>query len=211
MQINVHAHQASQTSLTIFNLEEGSERSMPFSYGVHPWKAANAFEPSDIETVLADPNCFAVGEVGLDKLVDVPMDRQQAVFRQQIVLSEKWHLPMVLHIVRSWNEVLAIRREISPTQAWIFHGFRKHSILASVLDSGLYVSIGTAILHDRQMQDWVTEIPLDCLFLETDMDAPEYLAEVYRMVAARKKLSLQALEEQIEANFKKVFKRWQSG
>lgn len=211
MQINIHSHHPFDASLTILNRGTELGEHTPFSYGIHPWFADKPFDSTNLEQRLSQTSCLAVGEIGLDKLTDVEFKIQEKIFVQQIQLAEKWELPVILHLVKSWNEALAIKKELNPKQAWIFHGFRKRNLLESVLKNDLYISIGTAVLSDTSMLDWLSEIPNNRLFLETDTQSPEKISEVYRIVAERKKLSLPALEAQIETNFKTVFKRWQIG
>lgn len=40
---------------------------------------------------------LAVGEAGLDKLAVAPMRLQVAVFKEQVELSEKYELPLIIH------------------------------------------------------------------------------------------------------------------
>lgn len=180
------------------------EEKMLFSYGIHP---KNVLENDFREDILLHPDCVAVGEAGLDKLIDVPMEAQIAAFEMQVLLSEKHRLPLILHCVKAWNEVVQVRRKLRPEQRWIFHGFRKTALLESVLAEGLMVSIGTAVLYDRKLQQTVAEIPDNRLFLETDSDAEHGIEEVYEKVAALKVIPVEALAQKIEQNLLELLRR----
>ena len=51
---------------------------------------------------------------------------------------------------------------------------------------------------------------IDKLFLETD-DSNFDIFEIYKKVSEIKKIPLTELEQNIEQNFKRVFRKWQSG
>lgn len=163
------------------------------------------------EKVLLQKNCIAIGEIGLDKTISVSLDKQIELFIKQINTSEKFKLPVIIHCVKSWNEILAIRKKIKPTQTWIFHGFRKTNLVESVLNSGVHISIGTAVLWDEKLQDCVQKIPTDRLFLETDNDTNYSIEDVYLKVALIKNISLSELEKQIELNTINTFRKWEIG
>jgi TatD DNase family protein len=80
-------------------------------------------------------------------------------------------------------------------------------LVESVLDSGCYVSIGTAIIYDQKLQQSIEKIPLEKLFLETDDDISKSIREVYESVASLKNISINELQEQILKNFALVFRK----
>lgn len=208
MFINIHTHHISSHSkgLEIHDSLLGKSTTNYFSAGIHPkFALKSALLITDLEERLSSQNCIAIGECGLDKIIDVPFESQQMCFEQQIALSEKLKLPLILHCVKAWNEVLALRKKWQPLQPWIFHGFRKTSLLDSVLSEKIYLGIGAAILHDQKLQDTLGQIPLEKLFLETD-DSTYTIEEIYLQVAKLKKIEKAFLEETLEANFNHVFR-----
>ena len=90
-------------------------------------------------------------------------------------------------------------------ETWIFHGFTKVSILESVLEEGLMISIGAGIMNNLKLQEALKNIPNEQLFLETD-DSEITILEIYKKVSTVKNLSLSELEEIIENNFKRIFR-----
>jgi TatD DNase family protein len=72
------------------------------------------------------------------------------------------------------------------------------------------ISIGAALLSNSKLQECISKIPNDQLFLETD-DKGVTISEIYQKVSELKKLTLPQLEELIEQNFKRVFTKWRTG
>jgi TatD DNase family protein len=203
MLYNFHTHTIKNEGREILNFDSNKDLSSQFfSYGIHPKDTENkAF----IENCLKRENCLAVGEIGLDKLISVPLEKQIEVFKKQINFSEKYKLPLILHCVKAWNEILAIKKELKPKQKWIFHGFSKTNIVEDVLKNGMYIGIGTRVLFDEKLQACLHKIPLNKILLETDDDEKNSILSVYEKVSEIKKLSLQELEIQIEENFRGIF------
>lgn len=202
MFINIHTHHPTGRDIEIANLP--SENLAKFySYGVHP---NDAESNSILSTNYIAENVICIGEIGLDKLNQININQQIKIFKEQLIISEKLNLPVILHCVKTWNEIVQIKKELYIEQPWIFHGFRKTTLLNSVLNSNTNISIGTAILHDKKLQDCLSEIPLNQLFLETDDDKVYTIEDVYLKVSTIKKLSLQELKNQIHNNFINTFK-----
>ena len=202
MFINIHTHNPTNKHIEIANLPT-SQTSIFYSYGIHPNEADYT---TVIPTNYIAENIISIGEIGLDKLIQTNINQQIKIFKEQLIISEELKLPVVLHCVKAWNEAHQIKKELNIQQPWIFHGFRKTSLLDSILNSKTKISIGTAILYDKKLQDCLTEIPLNHLFLETDDDKGITIEEVYTKVSTIKKLSLQELKKEIHNNFINTFK-----
>lgn len=213
MLINIHTHHIKNLSSEIINSNNIIDPGY-FSFGIMCDGIQN-INPINIEKenhgIINHKNCIAIGEIGLDKTISIDLDKQKELFIKQIVISEKYEFPIILHCVKSWNEISVIRKEIKPKQPWVFHGFRKTNLVSSVLQSGVLISIGTAILWDNKLQNCIKNIPLDKLFLETDDDTNYSIEDVYRKVAMIKNISLHSLEKQILSNTKNTFRKWEIG
>jgi TatD DNase family protein len=181
-----------------------------FSLGIHPWDADNLRLSQNFIDVLKLSNCLALGEIGLDKLNGPDIKTQIQVFEEQIELSDKLNLPVIIHCVKAWNELKLIKRQLKRTQPWIFHGFSKATILEDVLSEGLFVSFSEAIVKYPKLMEASTKVPLEKLFLETD-DSNISIETIYSEFAKAKQITLQELKEIQFNNFKRVFKKWKSG
>ena len=206
MLINLHTHQKKEFGLEIMHAKE--VLTSPFSYGIAPFEV-NQFLFN--ETICTHKNCLSIGEIGLDKTIQLNINEQIKLFKNQLIYAEKLKLPVIIHCVKAYNELIDIKRTLKPKQPWIIHGFRKTNLLITLINEGFYLSIGTAILHDKKLQSSLKTIPNDRLFLETDNDLNHNIKEVYQQVASLKEISLLDLKNIISNNFKTVFKKWEIG
>jgi TatD DNase family protein len=206
---NLHSHYQDNQNHTIFQASSIQEDCW-FSFGIHPWDKNSSNDLKDFKEILNHQNCLALGEIGLDKIKDINLEKQIEIFTSQIELSEELQLPVIIHCVRAWNELKILKRKLNPIQPWIFHGFSKVNILDEVLSEGFYVSFGEAILKNRKLLDSASKTPNEKVFLETD-DSEVPIEMVYLEFAKAKQITLQELKEIQFENFKRVFKKWKSG
>ncbi|MES2587726.1 MAG: TatD family hydrolase [Bacteroidota bacterium] len=206
MFLNFHTHFSKNPSLEILNVEQDDfESKSYFSIAYHPKDCLNF---TDFSSALDSEFCLAIGETGLDKTITVSFEVQKEVFIKHIALSENFKLPLIIHCVKAWNEILKLKKELKPKQKWIFHGFRKTTLLASVLENDVLIGIGSAILFDKKLQEALKLIPLEKILLETDDNETVTIEEIYMKVAQIKNISLQNLKEQILLNFLETFQKF---
>ena len=213
--VDIHTHTAQTVDNLIqivnLDLEAPCPEQGYYSYGIHPWaldntdfKLEEAF--SLLEEKLQSPNVLALGEAGLDKMHKDSFERQIAVFERQIELSEALQKPMILHDVRSHNEILALRKKHKAKQPWILHGFNgTEQDIRQLTGQGLYLSVGESLLYsERKITKSLKNIPLEMLFLETDMAGID-IETVYEAAAKLLEMDINALKTQIFANFVQLF------
>jgi len=210
MFFNIHSHKHSQSDFQITQYDLQGDKPLFYSSGIHPWDAQEFELNSKFLESISHPNCLAIGEIGLDKNKGPEIQQQESVFQRQITLSESHKLPVIIHCVRAWNEIKRLKRILQPKQPWIFHGFSKVSILEDVINEGLYVSFGEAILRNSKLLEASTFVPLEKLFLETD-DSNIAIETIYSEFASAKKITLHELQEIQLNNFKRVFSKWKNG
>ena len=211
--IHTHTEKSGENLLQIINLnlESPCPEQGYYSYGIHPWALDNTdFQEEEVFSLLKErlksPNVLALGEAGLDKF-HADFDRQIKVFERQIVLSENMQIPMILHDVRSHNEIIALRKKHRAKQPWILHGFNGTMQDArQLIRQGIYLSAGESLLHpERKIYKTLKSIDLDYLFLETDM-AEIGIEKVYDAAAKALDLDMDALKLRMMDNFMRVFK-----
>ncbi|WP_299230799.1 TatD family hydrolase [uncultured Bacteroides sp.] len=138
------------------------------SIGIHPWYVT----ADDIEeqtewikqTAINDKRVIAIGECGTDKLCNTDINLQYEAFCNCITLSEELELPLIIHSVKTSNEIIKLRKSIKPKQAWIIHGFRgKPEQALQYLSNGFYLSFGK--LYNTES---IKITPHDRLLFETD-------------------------------------------
>lgn len=180
-----------------------------YSIGIHPWYIDENRLESDLKIInekLQLKECLALGECGLDKRIEVPMQLQIEVFEKQIALAEKHQKPLVLHLVAAFQEVIEIKNRLIISVPIIIHGFSKNEQVANeLLKNGFYLSFGKYLLKNPDLESVFKSVPNDKFFLETDT-IDEGLEEVYQLAAKYKNVKIEDIFEIVNSNFKNVFK-----
>ncbi|MCF8367871.1 MAG: TatD family hydrolase [Bacteroidales bacterium] len=213
--INVHAHEDnSEDCLSIINVyPEALEKMNPgkyYSIGMHPW-----FIPEKevgkwldkLEEYASHEEVVAIGECGLDKLADASMEIQQFVFERQIAIAEKVQKPLIIHCVRSFNELVEIKRTSGSEVSWIVHGFNSKMAIADLLlNHEMNLSFGKALLiPDSNASKLLPQLEEDQYLLETD-DGKVKIEEVYFAAATLTDMDMEILKLAMFTNFINCFK-----
>ena len=180
-----------------------------FSYGIHPWYTNGQDLGKLLENVreMAHFNkVVAIGEAGLDKVKGPPMGEQKKIFCYHIEISEAMKKPLIIHSVKANNEVLRLRKKMSPLQPWILHGFSGHpQEMQQMVEAGFYLSFGPKILyHNNKASESLAKVPDNRFFLETD-HTNKAISALYAKAADIRGISLKELESTINKNFKTLF------
>lgn len=170
---------------------------------IHPWHltAENlSCQIERMENMLSDSRVLALGEVGLDKLTECPYPIQIKAFEEIVSISEAYGKPLIIHCVKSVDELIAIRKKMRPALPWVMHGFRGKSQQAdSLLRHGFYLSFG-----EHYNSQVMKEIPIERLFLETD-ESNVPIDELYNRAAAIRHISVEELKLAVLHNVNNVF------
>jgi len=166
---------------------------LAYALGIHPLAVGRA-APEDLERLQAelqarrdDPRLVAVGEIGLDYFVPgSDRERQQHVYRSQLKLARQAGLPVILHVRRSADDLLAGLRQIEVVGG-IAHAFNGSAEQARrFVERGFALGFGGTLTFDRSLQirRLAAGLPESALVLETDApDIPP--AWLYRTAAQR--------------------------
>jgi TatD DNase family protein len=211
--INLHTHRKPQFSQEKvvrngYLLPTNILNNIPYtlSCGLHPWLISkNYFEHlNHLEELLYQvPNVCALGECGLDRVKGPSMEIQLDAFNIQIQLANHYKKPLILHLVKTYSDFLAISKKIMVP--CIVHGFKGNQTEANQLISkGAMISFGPRLLIDLQLQEIFKNIPLELIYLETD-SKPSSIATVYEKASELKNLPVDALRETISNNFARDF------
>lgn len=162
--VDVHTHVRRPGAICSVEPGEDTGGAEFLSVGVHPWHADTGDVGGVRRLALSDPRVVAIGECGLDRFHGPDMDIQLEVFRRHIALSEELGLPLIIHCVRAFNELVELHRRFRPRQPWIVHGFRgKPELAAELVRHGMYLSLGR--LYNLAVPG---AVPADRLLHETD-------------------------------------------
>jgi TatD DNase family protein len=213
--IDIHTHKRvkSEDEIALFNFdlkEVKKPLKMDFSAGIHPWSIdkGNLYTKKVfLERYAKNKKTSALGECGLDKLIETPLLEQLEVFGWHIKLSEKYQKPLIIHCVRAFNELFETRKAYKATLSWVLHGFNKNeNILKDVLKRGLYVSFGEALFDEKSNANhYFKTVPNNQFFLETDI-SEHSIQKIYEKAAFLKQISVEELKQIIYNNYQKVFK-----
>ena len=211
---NFHTHKYTNQSDVLELVNQYPQEfcaSIPYySIGIHPWYIVENRVQADLEIIeskLQEMNCLAIGECGLDKKIEIPMELQQAVYEKQLLLAQKYGMPVVIHCVAAFQEVIAIRKKLNISVPMIIHGFSKNEqTVKQLLDNGFFISFGKYLLRNPELKTVFKNVPNNRFFLETDT-VEENIEVVYALAAKYKGVNLEEIQRQINSNFQAVFKK----
>ncbi|MCH8499695.1 MAG: TatD family hydrolase [Marinobacter sp.] len=194
-----------------------------YCLGIHPWFAGEATPESmaDLrQRLAADPaRCVAVGECGLDRWRG-DLAVQQPVFEAQVRLAQACDLPLVIHSVRTHDEVAATLRRLRYQGRALVHGFSGSEQQARRLFAeGCYLGVGGIITHARAAKTRATiaAAPLACLVLETDApdmapagvakgaNSPVYLTRVFEALCGLRAEPEQVVRQALLDNVRRLY------
>jgi len=212
MLYNLHTHKSSNDTnvFDIVNRYPYEEIDVPyFSTGIHPWHIdENKLNEhlAIVEERLLLPGCLAIGECGLDKRIEKPMDLQLEVFEKQLLLAKKYQKPVILHLVAAFQELIEVKNRINPGVPMVVHGFSKNiQVAQQLLSNGFYLSFGKYLLRNPELSEVFAAVPSNRFFLETD-SIEESITEVYDKASVARKIKIEDLKHIVSTNFKTVFK-----
>ena len=207
--IDFHTH-SDRISPDLINLQtlhvtpESQAESLPniYSLGLHPWFVQ--LETWEMAWVnLADlaklSQVVAIGECGLDRNIDLPLETQISIFKKHIKLSEELQKPLVIHCVKAFAELIALKKNTKSTVPWIIHGFnKKEEVFQQLLKHDFYFSFGAAILSDLSpVTQAIATIPQGRFLLETDDRNDISIEQIYDRAASLRHISLETLQTQL--------------
>ena len=177
-----------------------------YSVGFHPYNVGKVDEQethNKVRLATENPNVFAIGEVGLDKSIEAPLKDQMRIFTKQVEIAEFADLPVLLHVVKAFNEVIEFMKAHKPVVPMIIHGYNGSAQMAQELvNAGFLLSFGEAIAKDHsKIVEALQKVPIENLFLETDEGGLD-IREIYYFAAEVKGVSLDHLRIQIFENAK---------
>ena len=214
--IDIHTHGSGRTD-GIFAVENlmAHESRMPedipgraCTYGIHPWYLKSNTMDHLIERVYdaaSRPGLIAIGETGFDKLRGPSADIQMKTFEKQVRISEEIEKPVVIHCVRSWDELLNVHKRLKPVMPWLIHGFRGRPELAKQLISkGMFLSFWFDFVVRPEASALLKSMPKERIFLETD-GAEVDIRSIYEKVSRDMDITVDDMKKVVSDNFKIFF------
>jgi TatD DNase family protein len=164
-----------------------------YALGIHPLFVQQAHD-DDLDRLAealqrhrGDPRLVAVGEIGLDHFVPgLDRVRQERFYRAQLKLARDHGLPVILHVRRSADALLAglNRIEVPGGIAHAFNGSEAQAL--RFVAQGFCLGFGGTLSFEpaRRIRHLACVLPAEALVLETD--APDIPPQwLYRSAAER--------------------------
>ncbi len=221
--LNFHAHRQKPASDEIViqslflqdNLITTKSDKLFFTAGLHPWHAIQLSEKEieqKLTKLIESKSIIAVGETGLDKLKGPDLGLQEKVFKKHIKVAEKYNLPIIVHSVKTHNEILKLKIDLKSEVPWVLHHFNGSKQLAmDLIDHGFYLSLSYHIDNgNSKLSQYFNELPIDRVFLETD-DFDISIKELYKVAAEKMMVSVNELKSQLAYNLQEFLKNNKTG
>lgn len=214
--IDLHTHLSGkkENTVSVRNLFPGE--SIPsfngqnfFSVGLHPWEIKSEKKNNKrllmMEDALELDHVIFAGECGLDKITKTDFGEQKRVFKAQAFMAEEFKIPLIIHCVKAYNEVIELHKEMHPTVPWIFHGYSANrEISEQIVQKNMLFSFGNVILKENARAiDSLRCLPSERIFFETD----EYKGDVetiYKRAAEIRRVLLEELKKTVWENFNRI-------
>jgi TatD DNase family protein len=197
--------------------------SVLFATAIHPHRAGSyagraTVAAALVQTAVERLPAVVLGEMGLDYHYDfAPREVQHEVFAAQVDLAVRLNLPVAIHTREATDDTHAILRSAGGGQVrGVMHCFTGSADDARrALELDFYLSVPGIVTFPRAgaLRDVLRLVPADRLLVETDApylapvphrgkrNEPAFLAETVRVLAEVRGVSIEALAEQLHANF----------
>jgi len=177
-------------------------------------------DPAELQKLGREKKLVAIGEIGLDFQKGMENYKaQREIFEQQLAIADAANLPVLLHVRKAHDQVLATLRRSTFNNGGIVHAFNGSRQQADhYMKLGFKFGYGGTLTYDRarRIRKLAAELPLDTIVLETDapdiplacrrgdVNSPEYLPEILDALAAIRAESRAEIAAQTSANARQV-------
>lgn len=217
--VNIHTHSDQNVDndniieVKSINIDDNIDvDAFPFcTIAAHPYsiKSSSTFAKYNnfIKHNILKDNVIGIGETGLDRTHNDSFIRQKKIFLEHISLSEKYKKPMILHVVRAYPEVIALRKQTRAMMPWIIHGFHSNEQTANqLLRYNFYFSFCDVLFKNEERAKKLLEIiPMERIFFETDTRRISIM-DVYNKASSISNKTIDEFRNIIFNNFVKIFK-----
>ena len=160
-----------------------SESALFPALGLHPLylQFHKREDISALEREIEKQRPVAVGEIGLDYFIrEIDRKDQKTLFEAQLEVARNAGLPVILHVRKAHDQVLAILRRIRVMggTAHAFNGSLQQA--RQYIELGFKLGFGGMLTYQRssRIRGLAEKLPVDAIVLETD--APDMVVSAYR-------------------------------
>lgn len=152
------------------------------AFGIHPMHAELADDATLADLEALAGSGVAIGEIGLDPVYPIQLERQERAFRDQLRLAATLGLPVLIHCRRLFERTRVILKEERAERiGGIMHAFSGSPEMArEFIRLGFMISLSGVVTWREAARParLAREIPLKSMVLETD--APDLTPQRFR-------------------------------
>jgi TatD DNase family protein len=200
------------------------------AFGLHPWHVArrsDSWEAKLVQHLDRVPRA-TLGETGLDCwIAGHDIADQQRVFLRQLEIARERNLAITVHCVRAHEPLRQVlQKHAAPARGFLIHAWSGPASLTDfLLERGAHFSFPLYFMHARKaaQRELFRTLPEDRILVETDapdltpplewnahtldgdLNHPANLVPAYEALASLRGVTLAALEESVEANWRRLF------
>jgi TatD DNase family protein len=157
---------------------------------------------------------------GLSMSLRGNLDDQYPWFESQIDIAVRAHVPLVIHSVRTHDEVVEVLKRKNVSNRVLVHGFSgSYQQASKLVDLGCFIGVGGVVTHTnaKKTRDTIARLPVDSLVLETDApdmapqgvrpgeNSPVYLSRVLAALAELRGADAAALGRALLCNVQRLY------
>ena len=181
-------------------------------FGLHPIFIKNhiIIDISKLEEYTQSIDTKLIGEIGLDKRV-TNFDNQLSIFNSQISVAQNLNKKVIIHSVKSHNEVIKALKDSRFINGGIIHAFNGNANIAKTyIDMGFKLGIGGLISHPTyKLAKNLVNITPNNIVLETDspdmklynsttnINTPVSIPKIFKLLCDIYQLNPAILKQQI--------------
>jgi TatD DNase family protein len=192
------------------------------AWGLHPMYI-HVHRPehlADLRTQIDTQRPVAIGEIGLDRFVDLDYATQEFFYVEQLKIAQEYDLPVLLHCRRANDEILKHLRRIK-VRGGIAHAFNGSPQQADeFIKLGFKLGFGGAFTWPRanKLRRLAIDLPLQAIVLETDSpdippvwigrgrNAPGELPRIAQTLAELRGIDIEAVAQATTRNARELFR-----
>jgi len=103
-----------------------------------------------------------------------------------------------------------LKKELNPTQPWIWHGFNKANLLTQTLENSIIPSFGFSLFTHSKLLKEFCKLHGNQYLIETD-NSTFSIEMMYHRIAGIINIPIDELQKEQMANFTSIFTKWHIG
>lgn len=180
------------------------------AFGIHPWYTASlsAGWEKSLQDMLEKYPQSIIGECGLDRIKGGDINRQKEVLRFHLILAEKLHRPLSLHLLKAEDVWAEMSKGLKVK--FVLHSFSGSSqFLHNIIAKGAYISLNPSQQKNKNFTLVAQSVPVDKLLVESDapyQSNPKDIIGFLNVLADLRKIDVSQLSKQLINNLQEFVK-----